>query len=123
MIKETQLSKDIFTENGKTRNYFDPMVKRCALEGIDEVQQMYIAPWSAIKMHEHVNQWEVWVNISHKKAYVCLKGEKHKLVNNTGTMITLLSIKGHTNYSYEDIAELFERWNFSTSHSSLVVMD
>ena len=50
-------------------------------------------------------------------------GEEHELVNNSGAMMILMAIKGHINYSYDDLAELFYDWGFSVHHGSLIVND
>lgn len=101
-----------------------PVVEKRTLEGIDEIQHMYVAPWTSIKMHGHDdNQWEVLISISHKTAHICLIGEEHELVNNSGAMMLLMAIKGHVNYSYDDIAEFFYRCGFSVEHGSLIVND
>lgn len=128
MIKKTQLPEQIITGTRKTRDQFrifeKPKVEKLTLEGIDEIQHLYVAPWTSIKMHGHdENQWEVWARISHKTAHICLKGEKHELVNNSGEMMILMAIKGHGDYSYEDFSKLFEGWGFSVSHGSLIVND
>lgn len=74
-------------------------------------------------MHGHDNQWEVWARLSHKTAHVCLKGEEHELVNNSGAMMILMAIKGHIDYSYDDLAGLLCDWGFTVTHGSLVVND
>ena len=127
MIKMTQLPEEFITGTRETRqpfrNYFGPKVEKRTLEGIDEIQHLYVAPWTSIKMHGHDNQWEVWVRISNKTAHICLMGEEHELVNNSGAMMILMAIKGHINYSYDDLAELFYDWGFSVHHGSLIVND
>ena len=94
-----------------------------SLEGIDEIQYLCVAPPTSVKMHGHDNQWEVWARIFHKTAHICLIGEEHELVNNSSTMMILMAIKGHVNYSYDDLAKLFYKWGFSVTHGSLVVDD
>ncbi len=123
MIKAMELPEEFITgtAGASASRLVEPMVEKRTLEGIDEVQYLYVAPWTSIKMHGHDDQWEVWERISHKQAYVCLKGEEHELVNNCGSMMVLRATKGHTDYSYDDIAELFWRWGFSVYHGSLVV--
>lgn len=124
-IKAMKLPEEFITgtDGASASRLVEPMVEKRTLEGIDEVQYLYVAPWTSIKMHGHDNQWEVWERISHKQAYVCLKGEEHELVNNSGSMMVLRATKGHTDYLYDDIAELFWRWGFSVYHGSLVVND
>ena len=85
MIKTTKLPEDFIAETAgaNSSRLVEPIVKKRTLEGIDEIQYLYVAPWTSIKMHGHDKQWEIWVRISHKTAYVCLIDEKHELVNNS----------------------------------------
>jgi hypothetical protein len=125
MIEKTRLPEKIIsgTAEASTYRFGGPMVEKSTLEGIDEIQYLYVAPRTSINMHGHNNQWEVWARISHKTAHVCLIGEEHELVNNSDANMILMAIKGHINYSYHDIAELFYKWGFSVTHGSLVVND
>lgn len=127
MIEKTQLPEEFITGTRGARHPFGhllgPKVEKRTLEGIDEIQYLYVAPWTSIKMHGHDNQWEVWARLSHKTAHVCLKGEEHELVNNSGAMMILMAIKGHIDYSYDDLAGLLRDWGFTVTHDSLVVND
>ena len=125
MVETTRLPEEFIsgTAEASAYRFGGPMVEKRTLEGIDEIQYLYVAPRTSIKMHGHDNQWEVWARISHKTAHVCLIGEEHELVNNSGAMMILMAIKGHINYSYDDLAELFYKWGFSVTHGSLVVND
>lgn len=79
MIETTRLPEEFIAGIGETRYPFGPKVeKQPLLEGIDEIQYLYVSPWTSIKMHGHDNQWEVWARLSHKTAHVCLKGEEHE---------------------------------------------
>lgn len=123
MIKAIELPEEFIAGTAEASSYRfgGPKVEKRTLEGIDEIQYLYVAPRTSIKMHGHDNQWEVWARISHKTAHICLIGEEHELVNNSGAMMILMAIKGHVNYSYDDLAELFYKWGFSVTHGSLVV--
>lgn len=123
MIEATRVPEEyIFgTREDSSWHLGGPMVEKRILEGVDVIEHLYVAPRTSIKMHGHDNQWEVWVRISHKTAYICLVGEEHELVNNSGDMMIFMAIKGHINYSYDDLAELFSLWGFSVQHGSLVV--
>lgn len=123
MIKTIELPEEFIAGTAEASSYRlgRPKVEKRTLEGIDEIQYLYVAPRTSIKMHGHDNQWEVWARISHKTAHICLIGEEHELVNNSGAMMILMAIKGHVNYSYDDLAELFYKWGFSVTHGSLVV--
>ena len=122
MIKTTQLSKELI-EGGEKLHPFEAEVRKRTLEGVDEIQHLYVTPWTSIKKHGHDGQWEIWIRISHKVAYVCLKGEEHELINNSGSMMILMAIKGHINYSYDDLADFLRGWGFSVTQGSLVVND
>lgn len=125
MIKTIELPEEFIAGTAEASSYRfgGPKVEKSTIEGIDEIQYLYVAPRTSIKMHGHDNQWEVWARISHKTAHICLIGEEHELVNNSGSMMLLMAIKGHVNYSYDDLAELFYKWGFSVTHGSLVVND
>ncbi len=125
MIETIRLPEEFIAGTAEESSYRfgGPVVEKCTLEGIDEIQYLYVAPRTSIKMHGHDKQWEVWARISHKTAHVCLIGEEHELVNNSGAMMLLMAIKGHVAYSYDDLAELFYKWGFSVYHGSLVVND
>ena len=122
MIETTKLPNELIEETKDHVLYEpNPWVQKRTLYGIDEIQYLYVSPHTSIKKHGHNNQWEVWIRIPQKEAYVCLHGEEHELVNNTGRMMVLMAIKGHINYSYDDLAELLEKWGFSVTHGSLVI--
>ena len=126
MIEATRLPEELVTRVGIVHSPFGsigPIVEKRILEGIDEIQQLYVSPWTSIKMHGHDNQWEVWAQLSHKTAYVCLQDEEHELVNNTGSMMILMAIKGHINYSYDDLAGFLQSLGFTVTHGSMVVND
>lgn len=125
MIKATRVPDEYIagTADASLHQLGGPMAEKRILEGIDEIQHLYVAPWTSIEMHGHDKQWEVWVRFSHKTAHICLVGEEHELVNNSGVAMNLMCIKGHINYSYDDLAGLFYMWGFSVTHGSLVVND
>lgn len=108
MIKTVKLPEKFIagTAGASSSWLVGPMAEKCTLDGIDEIQHLYVAPWTSIKMHGHGNQWEVWVRITHKTAHVCLIGEEHELVNNSGACMTIMAIKGHVNYSYNEKRDL-----------------
>lgn len=54
---------------------------------------------------------------------MCVKGEQHELENNTGAIIELLAVKGHLDYSYDDLADILKRFGFSVYHGSLKIED
>ncbi len=123
MIKTIELPEEFIagTAEESAYRYGGPGVNKTTLEGIDEIQYLYVSPWTSIKMHGHDNQWEVWVNISRKTAHVCLIGEEHELINHREERMVVMAVKGHINYSYVDLAAFFYDLGFSVSHGSLVV--
>lgn len=100
-----------------------PVVEKTTIEGIDEIQYLSVSPWTSINKHGHNNQREVWVDIESKTAYVCLKGEEHELVNSSSTARVFMAIKGHKDYTYDDLSNLFYGFGFSVTHGSLIISD
>ncbi len=116
MINETILSKELIDGF---------QVRKCTLDGIDEIQHLHVPPKTTIKLHGHEGkQWEIWIILSPiPKAYVCLKGEEHELVNNSNSDVVIMAIKGHLDYSYDELGELLYTIGFSVHHGSLVITD
>lgn len=78
MIKTARLPKEFITRIGhKGPNPYGTAVEERTIEGIDKIQYLSVTPWTAIKKHRHDNQREVWIWLSHKVAYVCLKNEEN----------------------------------------------
>lgn len=123
MIKAIELPDEFIagTAEESAYRYGGPGVSKTTLEGIDEIQHLYVSPWTAIKKHGHDGQWEVWLDLFRKRAYVCLIGEEHELANNRKERMILMAIKGHGEYSYDDFGEFFCNLGFSVYHGSLVV--
>lgn len=116
MINEIILSKEIIDGF---------QVRKGTLYGIDEVQCLRVSPKTSIKLHGHNGkQWEVWIILSPiPKAYVCLKGEEHELVNNSNSDVVIMAIKGHFDYSYDELGEFLHTIGFSVHHDSLRITD
>lgn len=124
MLETTKLPEGCITGTDETILRFrKPMVEKCILEDIDEIQCLKVNPGTAIKKHGHDKQWEVWVDFSHMAAYVCCIGEQHELVNNSQMIRFFMAIKGHNNYSYDDLEAFFSGLGFSVMQRSLVVND
>ena len=123
IIKTIELPEEFIagTAEESAYRYRGPGVNKTTLEGIDEIQYLEISPFTCVKMHGHDKQWEVYVNLSRKTAYVCLIGEKHELVNHRKERMVVMAIKGHINYSYQDLAKFFCDLGFSVRHGSLEV--
>ena len=110
MIKESTLSKD-FATGGE--------VRKNTLSLKAEIQGLEVEPHTSIKLHGHDNQWEVY--LWNRRAYVCLKGEEHELINECGETKYITAIKGTEDYSYDDLAEFFYRRGYSVYHDSLII--
>ncbi len=123
MIKTIELPDELIagTAEESAYRYGRPGVSKTTLEGIDEIQYLYVSPWTSIKNHGHDGQWEVWLDLFRKIAYVCLIGEEHELENNREERMILMAIKGHGEYSYDDFGKFFYYLGFSVHHGSLVV--
>lgn len=113
MINESILSKD-FIEGSE--------VRKCTLDGIDEIQYLRVSAKTTIKLHDHDGkQWEIWIILSPiPKAFVCLKGEAHSLVNNSDSNVVIMAIKGHLDYSYDELGAFLCSIGFSVHHESLM---
>lgn len=113
MINEMKLSKD-FVTGGE--------VRKSTLSVKAEIQGLRVDPHTSIKLHGHDNQWEVCLRDSPiKSAYVCLKGEEHELVNDSGKTLDITAIKGQEDYSFDDLARFFYARGYSVHHGSLIV--
>lgn len=110
MINEINLSKD-FVTGGE--------VRKNTLSVKAEIQGLRVEPHTSIKLHDHDNQWEVY--LWNNRAYVCLKGEEHKLVNESGETKYITAIKGTEDYSLDDLGEFFWIWGYSVYHDSLII--
>lgn len=120
MIKTENLSKELIIELNEPREQMEHKVEKKTLEGIDEIQYLKVAPKTAIKTHGHKDQWEVWVWTSEKKVYVCPKNERHTCVNNSDASIILMAVKGHIDYSYEELEGVFSDLGFSVIKGDLL---
>ena len=115
-MKEKRLPNNIVQGLDEFR---EPIVKKKTLEGIDEIQYLNVGPKSIIKTHGHKDQWEVWVWIAEKKAYICPKEEMHACMNERDESIVLMAIKGNSDYSFEDLKEVFSDLGFSVIKGNL----
>ena len=48
MIETTRLPEEFIAGIGETRYPFGPKVEKRTLEGIDEIQYLYVSPWTSI---------------------------------------------------------------------------
>ncbi len=110
MIASTKLSKDFKKGNEVWKTILG---KEC------EVQFLEVDPHTSIDLHRHDNQWEVTLCFYLMRAYVCLKNEEHELVNNSDETIRVMAIKGTSDYTYDDLGELFCSFGFSVYHGSI----
>ena len=124
MNETTKIPEEPIAEIDETRQYpLELMREVLTIEGVDKIRFVSVAPWKSAKMNEHDEQWEVLISFHRKTAYVCLKGEEHELVNNSCSIQFLLSITGHSDYSYNDLKRPFRLMGFSVKYGSSVVND
>lgn len=124
MIENVKLSENLVERNGMEVNAnvaWKPEVKKRSIVGLDEIQFLTVNPWTSIKAHGHNGQWEVWIRPVTKKAYVCLKGEEHELINHTPNVVTVVAIKGHVDYSFDDLSGFLKLLGLSSVHGSMSV--
>ena len=122
MIKTTKLPNELIAKvKGTSGPKHKTEVRKCTLEGIDEIQYLHIAPYTAIKRHGHNKQWEVWVRLSYKTAHICLIDEEHELINNSSKAMDIVAIKGNINYLYKDLEGFFTKLGFFVTHGSVVI--
>ena len=117
-MKKIVLSDELISGATNSRNPHGPLnpkAEKCILEGIDEIQYLSIYPWTAIKLHGHDNQWEVWLYFPKKIAYICPKENQHSFINKSNKLTTFMAIKGHSNYSFEELKEFFYNFGFEPS--------
>lgn len=114
MIHESILSKELINGLG---------VRKSTLNKIDEIQYLCVDPKTTIKLHGHgKKQWEIWLLFFPiPKAYICLKGEEHELVNNSDSNVVIMAIKGSNDCSYDELGEFLHKLGFSVHHGSLVI--
>ena len=96
-------------------------VRKMVLTEIDEVQYLSVAPYTSITMHDHDDQWEVWIWLDEKSVYICPKGERHELENDSNAYVKILAIKGHQDYSYIELAMFFAKLGLSPHAASLKI--
>lgn len=121
MIKTEKLPDEYLS--GTTGHQGKPEVRKRTITGIAELQQLEVSHGTKIDMHDHDNLWEVWILLSNKMAFVCLKGEEHELVNNSSKKLNLMAIKGREDYTFEELADFFKGYGFTVVHGSMYVDD
>ena len=112
MVEKTKIPNE-YVEGGE--------VEKMVLTGIDEIQYLRVSPKTAIKKHDHDDQWEVWISIAHKFAYICLKGEEHECINNSDKDLNLMAIKGHKNYTLVDLTVILNNWGLHVYRGSILI--
>ena len=110
MIKTTPIPKEYLEINGRNMEKAEMGADKLTISGIDEIQSLSINPFTTITMHSHETaQWELWVRLETREAFICMPGEKHELVTSTERTIYILAIKGKSVLSYEEFQAFFER--------------
>ena len=93
-------------------------ISSLTLYGIDKIQCITIPARVSISPHKHDNQWEVWIRPVQMNAYICMKGEQHEVDNSRGAEIYIFSIKGHSDYTYDELKAFFENLGYKVYHGS-----
>ena len=96
-------------------------VRKIVLTEIDEIQYLSVAPYTTITMHDHNDQWEVWIWLDKKNVYICPKGESHELVNESDGYVKILAIKGHQDYTYVELSLFFAKLGLLPHAASLKI--
>lgn len=110
-------------KNIKTSSTRSFDAQEVTLNGVSEIQYLYVPPRASIEKHTHEDQWELIVHLAAKTVYVTLKNEEHEVINESGHMLSLMVIHGNSRYSFEDFKEFFENFGFSVLHESVNVPD
>lgn len=125
-MNTTTIPKELLigTGTGPISSLWGPRVEKTTIDCIHEIQSLEVAPWTTIKHHGHEpDVWEIWLNLSDMTAFVCLKGEEHRLCNNRSIPMRILAVKGTENYTYDQLANFLQKLGFKTSHGSLIVTE
>lgn len=114
MVEKTKVPSE-YVEGGD--------VEKMVLTGIDEIQYLRVSPHTTIKEHGHeeLDQWEVWISVVYKFAYICLKGEQHKLVNASDKDLHIMAVKGHKDYTLVDLTEILHSWGLHVYRGSILI--
>ncbi len=123
-MKKIELPDELISVATNSRNphgLLNPKAEKYILEGIDEIQCLSIYPWTAIKLHGHNNQWEVWLHLLKKVAYICPKEAQHSFINRSNKLMMFIAIKGHSNYSSEELKDFCYNLGFEPSIIEAIV--
>lgn len=121
MIKEF-LPNEVISKIEHHPTYIDSesIVEVSRISGIMEMQFLELSPWTKINMHGHDNgQWEIWLLLKNRRAYICMQGEKHELENDSDDTLKVLAIKGEADENYNDLATMLHIAGYSVSKGSL----
>lgn len=124
-MKKESLPAECISKIEHVPTYVDvaPTVGIWRIKEIVEMQFLEIGPWTKIDMHGHEENWELWLRISTKQAYVCLKGDQHELINDSGQAIFVVAIKGKGDITYEELEEILCQAGFFVCKGSLIASE
>ena len=114
MIKEARLPQEMI--NGG-------FVMRSIMEVNGEMHKLIVDKHTSIMSHKEEECWEVVIYLSKMTAWVCLKGEEHRVENMSDDVVVILTVKGKEDCSYNELAEFFGGLGFSVYHRSLIIKD
>lgn len=99
MLKEEKLPKEVVGGKGN--------VRKLTIEGLNLMQGLTIESGTDIEKHGHGNQWEVWLDLENRIAYICGKGKEHQISNLSDKEKKLMAIKGDSDVAESDLAQFF----------------
>lgn len=106
MLKEEKLLKvaegGVVSGKGNVRKY--------TISGLDEMQSLTMDEQTDIEKHGHEenDQWEVWVDLVNRVAYICGKEKMHQMSNSSNKEKKLWAIKGHSDVSEVELMQFFK---------------
>ncbi len=99
-------------------------VQKYAIDGIDEIQYLFVAPHTVIDRHGHnPGQWEIWIDCENKLAKMCQVGKEHSLTNKSDKSKMILAIKGHNDtLDFDDFSNLLAAFDVVLSYGDMILL-
>lgn len=105
MLKEEKLPK--VYEGGVVSGQNE--VRALTIKTVDQMQALTLEEMTNIEKHGHENdQWEVYIDIINKMAYICGIGKEHQFLNMLGKEQKIMAIKGKF-YTTEELMVFFKK--------------
>lgn len=101
MLKEEKLPRELVNGNYE--------IRKITVLGLCNMSAITLDKKTSIVKHGHgKNEWEVYLDIPHNKAYVCGIGKVHQFINSSEKEKKLLSIKGIMDVEEAELRQFFE---------------